>query len=217
MGLIPKVKCSRCDKSYSGLKNKCPHCGAHRARGGKRAADTGDASARFMIKILLLLALVVAVISMIVINFDDEPSGGTTLGPGPVITGTNETNENESEGGEADEDGNIIPNPEPTPTPAPTPPPVEATSLDIRWQFWAAGVNEITIRVGDEIDVWAHIFPTDATGEPRFVTSDSNVVNLRVDPEDVRNVELLGRSMGTAVITVTVDDLEAELIVRVRS
>jgi len=164
-----------------------------------------------MIKMLLLLALVVAVISMIVINFDDEPAGGTTISGGPVITDTN------GEAGEVGEDGTIIQTPAPTPPPAPTPTPIEATSLDIRWQFWAAGVNEITIRAGDEIDIWAHIFPTDATGEPRFVTSDSNVANFRVDSEDVRRVELQGRSVGTAVITVTLDDLEAELIVRVRS
>jgi len=178
----------------------------------------GDASARLMIKVLLLLALVIAVVSMIFINFDDEPSGGgVTLGPGPVITDPGGTSGDQDEGGEVDEDGNIIPTPAPTPTPPPTPPAIEATSLDVRWQFWAAGVNEITIRVGDEIDIWAHVFPTDATGEPRFVTSDSNVANFRVDPEDVRYVELQGRSVGTAVITVTLDDLEAELIVRVRA
>lgn len=210
MGLIPKVRCSRCDKSYSGLKNKCPYCGAHRGRGGKRATDTGDAAARFMIKMLLLLALVAAVISMIFINFDDEPSGGTISGGTPgIIQGTPAP--------ESGEDGEETPTSTPTLTPPPTPPPIEATSLGIRWQFWSEGVNEMTIRVGDVIEVWAHIFPTDASGVPNWSTSEGTVANLLVNHEDLRRASIEGRSVGTTTIAVVVDGLEAEIIVRVRS
>ena len=212
MGLIPKVKCSRCDKSYSGLKNKCPYCGASRGRSGKRVADTGDNAARFMIKMLLLLALVVTVISMLVIDFDSEPVSGTTLGTPPPVTNQGEGDE----GGEMGEDGTIISSPVPTATPEPTPPAVEATSLGIRWQFWAEGVRDMTIPVGTIIELWAQVFPTDATSEPIWSTSASTVANFRVLPEDTRRIELEARSAGEATISVTVDGQESEIIVRVR-
>ena len=215
MGLIPKVKCSRCDKSYSGLKNKCPYCGASRGRSGKRVADTGDSSARLMIKMLLLLALVVTVISMLVIDFDDEPTSGTTLGTPPPITNQG-GNENENEGGEVGPDGTIISTPVPTATPAPTPTPIEATSLSIRWQFWAEGIRDMTIPVGTVIEIWAQLFPTDATGEPIWNTSASTIANFTVNHEDRRRIELEARSVGDTTISVTVDGLEAEIIVRVR-
>ena len=213
MSLIPKVKCSRCDKSYSGLKNKCPYCGASRGRSGKRAADTGDNTARFMIKMLLLLALVVTVISMLVIDFDSEPTGGTILAtPPPTVNQTN----GEGEGGEVGPDGTIIPTPIPTATPAPTPTPIEATSLGIRWQFWAEGASDMTIPVGTVIELWAQMFPTDATGEPSWSTSASTVANFTVNHEDHRRIELEARSVGVATISVMVDGLESEIIVRVR-
>ena len=208
MSLIPKVKCSRCDKSYSGLKLKCPYCGAHRGRGGKRAADTGDSQARFMIKMLLLLALVVTVLSMIFINFDDEGTGGTTISGGSSVT------QGSGENGEVN--GYPEPTSMPTPTPAPTPTPVEATSLGIRWPFWTEGAaNDITIGVGTTMELWAQVFPTDTTATPRWTTSAGTIVNHTDDPNDLRNTTIEGRSVGNATITVTVGDLEASIIIRV--
>jgi len=203
MGLIPKVKCSRCDKSYSGLKNKCPYCGAHRGRGGKRASDTGDATARLAIKGLLLLALVITVISMIVLNLGDDLSGDVTIGP-PAV------------GQEIGDEGDTTPSPPTIPSPPPTPTPVTATSLEIDWQFRAGGATEMTIGVGDELIIWADVFPTDTTTDPGWDTSAPTVVNYRVDPDNLRRIEITGRSRGYSIITVTVDDLTAEVIVRVR-
>ena len=215
MSLIPKVKCSRCDHSYSGLKNRCPDCGAHRGRSGKRASDTGDAGARMMIRLLLLAAVIITVVSVLALDLDSDPlenAGLNNRPPSGTVQG--QGNDGEEDGdGEEGEEGEAPPF---VPTPAPTPTPVEVTSVDINWQF-KGNFNEMTIRVGDTIPIWAEIFPTDADVDVDWSTSDSNTVNYRyTDPNNFREIEITGRSVGDARITVSAGDLYAVLIVRVR-
>ena len=51
MGLIPEITCQRCGFKFSGLKTRCPKCGAPRAHQTTRAAAT-TASATDMTKLL---------------------------------------------------------------------------------------------------------------------------------------------------------------------
>jgi len=212
MGLIQRVKCSRCDRSYSGLKNRCPYCGASRGRGGKRVADATDATARRMIKVLLLLVLVVTVISAIIINLGSEAEG-ELLNNGPEIIGDGQAPDLDDE--EAD-DVPATPAPTPPPTPAPTPTPIPVTSLGIAWAFQQGNVNEMTLRVGDSLAVWAEIFPTDADiDEIRWETGNNTVATVRVDAEDFQRIELMAVGVGTTTITVTLGGHTSDLIVRV--
>ena len=206
MGLIPKVKCSRCDRSYSGLKNKCPACGASRGRGGKRVADGGDAMARMAIRLLLLLAVVITVISVVVLDLSDDPDA--------LADSQTETSETQENGGE--EGGEFTLPPLLPPEPEPEPPSVEATSIDISWAFRTGNINEMTIGIGDELDVWSEVFPTDADIDVEWSTSDPTVVNYTVSTEDFQRIAIVGRSRGDATITATAGGLSTELIVRVR-
>jgi len=204
MSFIPRVKCSRCDQSYAGHKLKCPHCGASRTRSGKRAEDTGDATARLAIKGLILVAAIIAVISMLTMNLGGEEGGTSTSGGGrpPVESQTPGDNGDEPE-----------PTPTPSPTPTPTPPPA-VTSIGIYWQFWM-GFNDVSIRVGDTFDIWAEVFPTDANVQVSWDTDANTVANITTIVGDTSRVTLEGRGPGVATITATADGLTAELIVRV--
>jgi len=148
MSLIPKVKCGHCDRSYSGLKIKCPYCGAGRSRSGKRASDYGDAPARRMIKILLLLVLVITVISMAVLDLDADPAEPSGSGGGPAMV--------QPTPGESEENGNGGTE-TPPPTPQPTPTPIPVTSVTISWRG-SGTANDMTLRVGDTLELWSEIF-----------------------------------------------------------
>ena len=206
MGLIPRVKCSRCDRSYSGLKNKCPNCGASRSRGSKRTIDIKDSGARRIIQILLALVLVITTISIIVIGGGDDDA---LLGAGTTLA---QEEENGDEAGEVGEDTELE---TPTPTPEPTPEPNPVTGLEITWQFQQGNINEMTLSAGDSLEVWAEVFPTDADAEISWGTEDPTVANIRVEVDDHRRIELIAIGGGITTVTVTAGGHTAELIVRV--
>ena len=208
MSLIPKVKCSRCDRSYSGLKNKCPYCGTSRSRGSKRTNDSPDSGARRMIQMLLALVLVVTVISMIATGGGDD---NEQLGTG--ITQTQQEEENENNG---DTEGQGDYETPPPPPPEPTPTPNAVTGLEIRWQFQQGNINEMTLSTGDSLEVWADVFPTDAdTTGIDWSTDSPAIANIRVEADDFSRIELMAVGSGIATITVTAGGQTAELIVRV--
>ena len=73
MGIISEVKCGRCDRRYSGLRTKCPYCGARRNQRSKRASDGDNNVWKFVIGLLLLLILIVAVVVLVVTSLADKP------------------------------------------------------------------------------------------------------------------------------------------------
>lgn len=40
MGFIPQITCRHCGKTFSGIHNRCPHCGAHRVKQSGRTPST---------------------------------------------------------------------------------------------------------------------------------------------------------------------------------
>ncbi|MCL2587925.1 MAG: hypothetical protein FWD84_00780 [Oscillospiraceae bacterium] len=207
--LIPKVKCGRCDRSYSGLKNTCPYCGASRSRGGKRATENGDAGARRMIQVLLILILVITGVAIAVMDLDAEPTpggGDTPGGPGMIQTpGDGEENGYEENGGMSE-----LP-PPPTPTPQP-----EVTSVSIAWSGQQPGADDFTLRVGNQLELWSEIFPTDSEAEVLWEIDTPTVANITI-AEDLRSVTLEARSAGQTILRVTAGDQSATVIVRVRA
>lgn len=110
MGIISDVKCSRCDRRYSGLRSRCPYCGALRAKRGKRASDNDNALWKLIIGVLLLVVLIAAVIILLVTSLGggkDETDGNT---PGQNVTdntGTGDEADQSKDDGQTDgTDGN---------------------------------------------------------------------------------------------------------------
>ena len=65
MGLFSEVKCGRCDRRYSGLRARCPYCGARRGKRGKHARDNDNSTGRLVIGLILVVVLIVAVIAVV--------------------------------------------------------------------------------------------------------------------------------------------------------
>lgn len=80
MGFIPQITCRHCGEKYSGLWNRCPHCGTRRVKqasrptGSTTAAKAGTAAAaressnnqmQFIFGCVLVVAIIAAVIILI--------------------------------------------------------------------------------------------------------------------------------------------------------
>ncbi len=76
MGLIPQTKCGRCDRTYSGLRSRCPYCGAHRHKKGKRTTDGDNATWKLIIGVLLIVVLIAAVVVILVTSSNDKNNNG---------------------------------------------------------------------------------------------------------------------------------------------
>ena len=80
MALFKEVKCGRCDRRYSALRSRCPHCGARKNRDGK--ASTVESGTRWQVIVgaVVLLAIIAAAIILITTslkNKEPEPGGST--------------------------------------------------------------------------------------------------------------------------------------------
>jgi len=160
-----------------------------------------------MIKILLLLVLVITVISMAVLDLDADPAEPSGSGGGPAMV--------QPTPGESEENGNGGTE-TPPPTPQPTPTPIPVTSVTISWRG-SGTANDMTLRVGDTLELWSEIFPTDASAEIIWERDDPQVANFTVNPEDHRRITLEARGVGQTLVRVIAGDQVAEVIVRVRA
>jgi len=163
--------------------------------------------ARLLIRGLLLLAMMVTVISMIAIGLNSN---------GPEVINAPPVEDPYIQNGDGYENG--AETPDPTPPPPPPEPEVSVipiTSVSITWRFQIGDANDVTLPIGDALEVWADIFPADADVEVRWAVDNPNVANFTVNPDDLTRIEIEARSSGIATITVTAGHLTADLIVRV--
>ena len=213
MSFISKVKCGRCDRSYSGRSLKCPYCGASRSRGGKRSVEFGDAAARRMIKVLLLLVLVVTVVSMAVIDFSIDPAEGS----GPIIVPGQDTGEGDKNGENEEDNGtDTAALPGVLPGTEQAEPEIEVTNIDIEWRAKREGVNDMALRIGDELELWAALWPSDTDAEVFWETDDHLVANFTIHSDDHRRITLEARGTGKTLLRAIAGEESAEVIVRVR-
>jgi len=162
-----------------------------------------------MIKVLILFVLVVTVVSIAVMDLSADPAENgddrnIMEGQG-VGNGENGDNQN----GDMDNGAAL-------PTPEPPPPQIEVTSIDISWRAKREGVNDLTLRVGDELEIWAEVFPTDADVTVNWERDDHLVANITINAEDHRRVTLEARGTGQTLIRATAGEESTEVIVRVR-
>jgi len=80
MGLFSDVKCGRCDRRYSGLKARCPYCGARRGKRGKHAKDYDNSKGRIIIGLILMVVLIAAVIVVIATSMPAAQTDDNTAG-----------------------------------------------------------------------------------------------------------------------------------------
>lgn len=198
MALFKEVKCGRCDKRYSAIRSRCPHCGARKNRDGKSAAAAGNSRWQLIVGLVVLLAIVVAVVILLTTslrNRGPEPVNPTPpADPGVTsVPGTSATPE-------------PTPTPTPTPTPEPTPTPTPAPVVN----SIVLSREDFTLSVIDEqYTIAATLSPAGTKAELIWISEDPDVATV----DEKGTVTAVDR--GTTVVTATAGGVTAECIVRV--
>lgn len=97
MAIISDVKCGKCDRRYSGLRGRCPYCGARRGKAGKHAPTQGNTTGKIILGLILLAILLAAVVILVLAGNKNrtapggktDPKSGETASdttPGSVIS-----------------------------------------------------------------------------------------------------------------------------------
>lgn len=218
MAIISEVKCPRCDKRFSGLRLRCPYCGARRGSSGKHASENDNSKGKLIIGILLLVILIVAVVVLVVTStkdadkdLDANPTGSDDVGPSDP------------------EDGIVtVPGNNDDYTPPPTTddgviddgPGVSAAIQSIVLQYngrdiqreESSGKQDFMMSVGEDIQLTAKITPTPAEDEVVDVSWESSNESVFMV---VKTGKVTAIGKGTATLTVTVGGVSTECIVRV--
>lgn len=204
MALIPKNTCRKCNSQYSGLKNRCPYCGARRTVTSTRAARPtsstvqgshsrarAEANTKWQIIFggVLLVAVVVSVIILITVSLKNRAEQAPEATP-------------------------ELPSTEITPftmTAPPTEPPVETpTVTSITIKFLDDERKEFAMDPGQEIQLTAQPYPLDVEAEVIWKSTNESI--LTVDSTG----KVTGVSSGMASVTATCGAATAECNVWVR-
>jgi len=60
MAIVNEIKCARCDRKYSGVRSRCPYCGARRIGRGKYSQESDNAKGKMIISVLIIAVFAVA-------------------------------------------------------------------------------------------------------------------------------------------------------------
>ena len=119
MAIVNEIKCARCDRKYSGVRSRCPYCGARRIGRGKYSEESDNAKGKMIISVLIMAVFAVAAGILLFSTPVDAPD---IPEESPSI--------NDPDDGVVSLPGLI----EPTPTPTAEPPPaiqVEIASIHV--------------------------------------------------------------------------------------
>ena len=201
MAIISEVKCSRCDRRYSGLRSRCPYCGARRSKRGKMSRGEDNSKGKIIIALLLMLIVVVAVVVLIVSSVRDNnpviesapPSGTAGLPHEPSIDVASTT-----------------PPPGVSDLQSPQLPTSVVQSVKIINPYGGGVAADISLEIGERVELVCEVVPNDTGLTPIWESSDP----------DKFSVLPSGRVTGISkckegTLTVTVGDKTATCIVRV--
>lgn len=244
MGIISDVKCGKCDRRYSGLRGRCPYCGARRGKRGKHSNDVDNSSGKLIIGLLLALVLVVAVVILIITSAnkdktknDSQPAeeqqetnnaadeditgaeGTTGNGTGTGADATDKTDgttagDTTTDGTAVGDtptdttDGDTAAEPDDTDDNSGTSAETGAvTAVDIMWNNGV--LSDFTANVGQVLNMEYATTPADSGKSVKWSSSDESVFTV------LQTGELTVVGSGKATLTLTVDGVTAECIVRV--
>ena len=216
MAIIQEIKCARCDRKYSGIRSRCPYCGARRISKGKYSEGGDGNKGKMLISILILAVITAAVGAMLLTT--PMPEEISPLIPGP----------SEEQSGLMPDDTAIdsipgpgIPEP-PEPIeedePPPEPNPQQVESVVIRYD--STPKSDVTARVGEQVPLNIVIEPAgiEFEGEIEWISERPDYFDVVIAPntENLR-ATVTGIGVGTAKLIVKVGDIEAECIFRIKA
>ena len=213
MAVISEVKCSRCDRKYSGFRGRCPYCGARRSKRGKHADETENAKAKLIIGVVLLVVLIAATMVLIFSSLRGQadpdaaitPEATESVAPSPI-----------------DDDVTTVPGASDTVSPSPSPtesasppidPNVKVASVIITYK--GSKREDVTMNVGESLDFGFITAPVTSDKIATWDSSNNEVFHVTANPED-GTCHVVAFGKGTANLTITIDGVTAKCVIRVK-
>ena len=203
MAVVNEIKCARCDRKYSGVRSRCPYCGARRIGRGKYSEDSDNARGKMLISVLIMAVFTVGA-AILLFSTPGDVSAQDPVEP-PGLSSP-------------DDDVHALPPiVEPTPDPTPDPTPViklTVTSLTITYEGRKLD-NEITVRRNEKVGLRVQVEPPEIleVNNLDIEWSTSNEDQFIINPVLINGyyygVDVTGVSSDrntTATLTVTVGD-----------
>jgi len=209
MSIVSEIKCARCDRKYSGVRSRCPYCGARRIGRGKYSEDSDNSRGKMLISVLLLGVLVIAAGFLLLTTPPPEPEV-----QGPVVSNTITV---------PDESDNVTVTNSNTPPPSTPPPVVEETPppptppqvRSVIITYAGRENKDFTAAVAEKVPLVAKVEPPGLDEEIIWTSSNRNVFEVVETSLDGTTATVTGVGKGTATLTVTVGGVEATCVVRV--
>ena len=216
MSIISEIKCARCDRKYSGIRSRCPYCGARRIGRGKFSEDTDNSRGKMLIGVLIMAVLVVAAgILLFTTPPSEAPDNSGALAQTPPSASIPDDLDNESMDGIHEVDPPDTPGPSES-SPPTTPPAPQVRSVDIVYGRAGTVKTDITEKIGVKLPLRARIEPLGTTDEIIWKSSDEKVFQVTPSNTEGMQVTVVGVGVGTATLTVTVGNVEAKCIIRMK-
>lgn len=198
MAIIEDVKCPRCDRKYSGVRSRCPYCGARRVGFGKYSKENDDnARGKMMISVLILAVLTVAAgIMLFTTPSDAVATVETTPTPDPL------------------EDINNLPGMDfntPTPFATATPTPIpEVTHVEVYWGgSKLSSPNSFTRRISPSVNNGGPLSNFSVRVEPPGLDLE---VTIESSDEDIFYIEQTSEGAPYTFTVYPVSSGDAQLI-----
>jgi len=216
MGIIAEVKCARCDRKYSGLRSRCPYCGARRIGRGKYSEQSDDNKGKMLIGILIMAVLVVAVVVLLLTT---KPPEGDAVDTGPVID-AGESNSGLPDDSDTSELLNNTPVTSPsedinTESPTDSHVSIAPSITSVTITYIGGKRTEFTCNVNEKVPLKIKIEPIGVEAEIIWESSNSDVFDIIDMDESGINATVIGLSPGNEKLTVKVGDVTETCVVRV--
>ncbi|MDR2590563.1 MAG: hypothetical protein LBC71_06230 [Oscillospiraceae bacterium] len=202
MAIINEIKCARCDRKYSGVRSRCPYCGARRIGRGKYSEDSDNAKGKMLISIMILGVFTIAAGILLFTTPVDADAVKPSDDPALSVPGLE------------DDITSLTPfEPPPTSPPPTTPPPPQVQSV----QIWVPNSHQIrdefTLNsTHPTTDLTVRIEPPGIEAEQNWELSRDDVVEMTPVVGGYRFTRI---GNGAVTLTVTVGDVSASCIIRV--
>jgi len=208
MAIITEIKCARCDRKFSGIRSRCPYCGARRTGHGKSSQGSDKDNIKMLVCIMILAVFTFGA-GFLFFTADSNPEN--TDFPDPPEIGSPEEDV-------VTAPGYNTPQPEetPTPTPEPTPTPTPVVSSATIRYGTSPRDTEFSVKVGETVEINV-IWRPDTVTDPviRWTSSDEEKFQVVPIQIDQMKVNVTGIGVGTGTLTVYVDDVEKAISVHV--
>jgi len=217
MSLVSEIKCARCDRKYSGVRSRCPYCGARRIGRGKYTEDSENAKGKMLISVLVMGVLVVAAgVLLFTTPIDaeaglppviEEPSSGLgDLEDIDTLPGLNPLGPSEPDDEEDINDA----------LGEPPQPPAAPEVRDVVITFQNRRIEDFTERVGNSIVLGVRVEPIGIEEPIIWMSGDTSVFEVVATNPEGTSARVTAISHGDVYLTVSVGGVEARCMVRVR-